>query len=109
MRKYRVRATGEVIDVIHFFPIDGYCECRNADGTITERPFREDEDLEEYDEPNWERIRYEAAKDILIAMLGAKVQNVDVTTDGETARLNLPQAAVWYADALVYNLKNGLK
>ena len=106
MGKYRVKVTGEIVDVIHFFPADGYCECINADGTKTERPFRRDEDLEEYDEPDWEQRRYELAKEIMKAMLESKMQSVDVITDGKTTRLNLPRAAVWYADALVHQLKN---
>ena len=108
MRKYRVRATGEIVEVLRFFPTEGYCECRNADGTKSERPFREDEDLEEYDEPDWERRRYEAAKDILGSLLAAKIQAVDMEENGEKKRLNLAQAAVWYADALIYYLRNGI-
>lgn len=109
--KYRVKRTGEIVDVISYYPAVGYCTCLNADGTKVDRPFNKDEDLEEYNEPNWELRRYEAAKCILRAMIEARMESIDIFIgdDEKRQRLNLAQAAVWYADALICNLKNGIQ
>lgn len=55
-------------------------------------------------EIDWEQRRYEIAKDVLSGMLAGDKKSFKVTKDGETAFVGPVEAAVWYADNLIFNL-----
>lgn len=56
---------------------------------------------------DWEQRRYEIAKDVLAGMLAGQVLHCSLkAANGYFSNVPPQQAAVWYADALIYTLKH---
>ena len=55
-------------------------------------------------EIDWEQRRYEIAKDALCGMLAGDKKSFKVTKNGKTYFAAAPEAAVWYADCLIFEL-----
>ena len=54
-------------------------------------------------EIDWEQRRYEIAKEVLSGMLAGDKKSFKITKDGETSFVGPTEAAVWYADDLIFN------
>lgn len=58
-------------------------------------------------EIDWEQRRYEIAKDALAGMFAGQVHHFSLkAANGYFSNVPPQQAAVWYADALIYTLKH---
>lgn len=58
-------------------------------------------------EIDWEQRRYEIAKDVLAGMIAGNVHHLEMTAkNGHFPNATIQQAAVWYADELIYTLKH---
>lgn len=99
--KAKVKATGEIVEVIKYSKYNHCIEYGNSFGEYDTKSL-DDVDLI-IDEPtiDWEQRRYEIAKDVLAAQI----------SDTEYAENNseqiLAKYAVKYADALIEELKGG--
>ncbi len=67
--------------------------------------------MENKKEIDWEQRRYEIAKEALARLIESKTTEVSVVVHSNGERnvvtyRNQPEAAVWYADALICALKN---
>lgn len=114
--KKRIRKTGEIVDVITYS--NAYCSERFDTDSVSyidskgiEHPnerglnlWWDFEDLEEVlsTDIDWERRRYEVAREVLAETVRLSHHGVYVGTCGEQAKI-----AVEYADALVAELKKG--
>ena len=112
--KKRLRKTGEIVDVISY--ATPYGTNRDCDDWVSyidskgvgheyERGLNiywDFEDMEEQlsTEIDWERRRYETAKDVLLEFLSSSCSNGYVCNRDEQAK-----SAVIYADALIAELK----
>lgn len=64
--------------------------------------------MENKKEIDWEQRRYEIAKEVLSGMMAGRVQSTKIIQNGKSTIYRPQEAAVWYADALIYHLKNGI-
>lgn len=67
--------------------------------------------MENKKEIDWEQRRYEIAKEALARLIESNTTEVSVVVhsngvSNEVTYRNQPEAAVWYADALICALKN---
>jgi len=114
--KARAKRTGEIVDIERYGADGSYTVFRNSDGELKNLPVSFYDNFEEIvetkDTINWEQRRYEIAKEMMPQVLheltlalqaGAKVEGIGVIPATEATA----ERAVWYADALIAELKKG--
>ena len=116
--KARDKRTGEIVEIERYGADGSYTVFRNSDGELKNLPVSFYDNFEEIveteDTINWEQRRYEIAKEMMpqifhelrmVFQAGAKVEGVEGMTPMEMTA----ERAVWYADALIAELKKGEK
>ena len=85
--------------------IDGYSKRIDWKAYDEERKDISPKNTKKAKEIDWEQRRYEIAKDFLAGMFAGQIEYV--TIDG--VKTKLWDAAVWYADAMIYTLQNQIQ
>ena len=110
--KARHKITGEIVEVIRYGNDGSYTEFIDSNGKVSNLPISFYDSFEKVveDTIDWERRRYEIAKgmmpqvfhELIIAFrAGAEVEGVS----GMTLMEATAERAVWFADALIAELK----
>lgn len=112
--KARDKKTGEIVDIVRYGSDGSYTVFRNGEGELKNLPVSFYENYEEIEETentiDWEQRRYEIAKEMMLQVFheltralqaGAKVEGVA----GKTPMEATAERAVWFADALIEELK----
>ena len=109
------KKTGEVVEIVCYGNDGSYTVFRNSEGGLINLPISFFDNFEEIVESatiDWEQRRYEIAKEMMPQVFheltrafqaGAKVEGVEGMTPMEATA----ERAVWYADALIAELKKG--
>lgn len=114
--KAKDKKTGEIVEIERFGADGSYTVFRNSEGELMNLPVsfydNYEEIIETEDTIDWEQRRYEIAKEMMPQVFheltralqaGVKLECVaDMTPMEVTA-----ERAVWYADALIAELKKG--
>lgn len=107
--KARHKITGEIVEVIRYGNDGSYTEFINSKGIVCNLPISFYDSFEEVveDTIDWERRRYEIAKE----MLPISAKSVNADAKDWMVGMSYPKAsailAIRYADALIEELKKG--
>ena len=111
--KARIKKTGEIVEIVSYGNDGSYTMFRNGDGELMKSSSNFYTDFEEIIETDttidWERRRYEIAKEFLpTAAMAVNAEQKD-WMNGMTYQKASAIVAIRYADALIEELKKGAK
>jgi len=113
--KARDKKTGEIVEIERYGADGSYTMFRNSEGELMNLPVNFYDNYVEIEETevsiDWEQRRYEIAKEMIPQVFHELTLAIQAGEGivGKTKMEATAECAVWYADALIAELKKTLK